>query len=595
MANLRKDVDDTYKWNVKDLFKSDEECLKELDKVCKEIDKLKDYEGKVLDSSKSLLELLNLDINISRRIERLYIYAHINNDADTLDTHYQELFGKVYNVYVKYSEVSSYIVPELLESDYSVIERYLKEEDKLKEYERLLKDIYREKEHILSKEVEGVLSSLSNVFSSPEDIYSSLTDSDFKFDDIEVNGKKKELTESNFSVYLKDKDRKVRKQAFESIYKTYKEYKTTIAASIKGEVNKNVVLSKLRKFNSSLEASLFSNEIDKSVYLNLIDTVHNNLNSIYKYWELKKKVLKLDELHIYDTYTELENKESKKYSFEEAKDLILKIVEPLGSTYKNDLTHAFTDKWIDSINNKGKRGGAYCTACYDVHPYVLMSYESTLNDVSTLAHELGHAMHYYYACKNQKYQDYEYSIFVAEVASQVNEILLSRYLLDNSNSKEEKLKIIDELLQKYKSTIYRQTMFAEFELYMHEYTEKGNILTSDALCNKYYELNKLYFGDNVVVDEAIKYEWERIPHFYMNFYVWKYATSFAASVYIANEIYDGNTTLRDKYLEFLKLGCTKTPIESLKLVGLDMSKPDVIEKSIDFMNELLDKLNKNID
>lgn len=595
MAKLRKDVDDTYKWNVKDLFKSDEECLNELKKVSKDIDKLKEYEGKVLSSSSSLLKLLEFDINISRRIERLYIYAHINNDADTLDTNYQELFGKVYNVYVKYSEASSYIVPELLEMDYSVIEKYINEEEKLKEYERLLKDIYKEKEHILSKEVEGVLSSLSNVFSSPEDIYSSLTDSDFKFDDIEVDGKKKELTESNFSVYLKDKDRKVRKQAFESIYKTYKEYKTTIAASIKGEINKNVVISKLRKFNSSLEATLFSQEIDKSVYLNLIDTVHNNLDSIYRYWDLKKKVLNLDELHIYDTYTELESKKSKKYSFESAKDLILKIVEPLGSTYKNDLTRAFTDKWIDSINNKGKRGGAYCTACYDVHPYVLMSYESTLNDVSTLAHELGHAMHYYYACKNQKYQDYEYSIFVAEVASQVNEILLSRYLLDNSNSKEEKLKIIDELLQKYKSTIYRQTMFAEFELFMHEYTEKGNILTSDALCNKYYELNKLYFGDNVVVDEDIKYEWERIPHFYMNFYVWKYATSFAASVYIANEIYDGNTTLRDNYLDFLKLGCTKTPIESLKLVGLDMSKPLVIEKSINFMNELLDEFNKNID
>ena len=325
------------------------------------------------------------------------------------------------------------------------------------------------------------------------------------------------------------------------------------------------------------------------MYLNLIETVHNNLDPIYRYWDLKKKILKLDELHIYDTYTELEDKESKKYSFEEARDLILKIVEPLGSTYKNDLSQAFTDKWIDSVNNKGKRGGAYCTACYDVHPYVLMSYENTLNDVSTLAHELGHAMHYYYACKNQPYQDYEYSIFVAEVASQVNEILLSRYLLDNCKDKNERIKIIDDLLQKYKSTIYRQTMFAEFELFIHEYTEKGNVLTSDTMCNKYYELNKLYFGSNVVVDEDIKYEWERIPHFYMNFYVWKYATSFAASIYIANEIYDGNTTLRDNYLEFLKLGCSKKPIESLKLVGLDMSKPEVIEKSIEFMNKLLDK------
>ena len=589
MAKERSKFDDTYKWNVKDLFKSDEECINELDKVIKDIEVLKKYEGKILASSNNLLELLKTDIALSRRIERLYIYAHINNDADTLDTNYKEIFGKVYNAYVKYSEISSYIVPELLQSDYKVVEKYIEENKELEQYRRLLKDIYKEKEHVLSKEVEGVLASLGSVMSSPEEIYSSLTDSDFKFDDIVVDGKKTELTESNFSVYLKDKDREVRRQAFESLFKTYREYKNAIASSLKCEVEKNVAVSKLRKFNSSLEATLFSNEIDKSVYLNLIETVHNNLDPIYRYWDLKKKILKLDELHIYDTYTELDDKESKKYSFEEAKELILKIVEPLGETYKNDLSQAFTNKWIDSVNNKGKRGGAYCTACYDVHPYVLMNYENTLNDVSTLAHELGHAMHYYYACKNQPYQDYEYSIFVAEVASQVNEILLSRYLLDNCKDKNERIKIIDDLLQKYKSTIYRQTMFAEFELFIHEYTEKGNVLTSDTMCNKYYELNKLYFGSNVVVDEDIKYEWERIPHFYMNFYVWKYATSFAASIYIANEIYDGNTTLRDNYLEFLKLGCSKKPIESLKLVGLDMSKPEVIEKSIEFMNKLLDK------
>lgn len=594
MAKERKDFSDTYKWNTKDLFEDDKECLNELEKVIIDIDKIKKYEGNILKNSDNLLEILNLDVNIGRRIERLYIYAHINLDADTLNTNYQELFGKVYNAYVKYSSVSSFIVPELLEYDYSLIEKYIKENEKLKEFERLLKDIYKEKEHVLSKEVENVISNLGNVMNAPEDIYSSLTDSDFKFEDIIIDGKNVELTESNFSVYLKDSNRETRKQAFKSLYKTYGDFKTSIASLLKNEVEKNVIISKLRKYNSSLEATLFSNEIDKKVYLNLIDTVHQNFDSIYRYWNIKKKILNLDELHIYDTYTELESNDNKKYSFDDARNLILEITKPLGEKYVEDLTKAFTNKWIDSINNKGKRGGAYCTCSYDVHPYVLMSYENTLNDVSTLAHELGHAMHYYYASKNQKYQDYEYSIFVAEVASQVNEILLSRYLLDHSNSKEERIKIIDDLLQKYKSTIYRQTMFAEFELFIHEYTEKGNILTSDTMCNKYYELNKLYFGDNVIVDDEIKYEWERIPHFYMNFYVWKYATSFAAAVYIANKIYEGDTNLRDNYLEFLKLGCTKKPIESLELVGLDMSKPDVIEKSIKFMNELLDEYNKYI-
>ena len=591
MAKERKEFDNTYKWNVKDLYPSDRECLNELEKVSKDIDKFKKYEGKVLENSNTLLELLNLDISLSRRIERLYIYAHINNDADTLDTKYQELFGKVYNVYVKYSSISSFIVPELLESDYKKVKEYINENSNLKEYERLLKDIYREKEHVLGKEIEKVLSSLGNLMSAPEDIYSSLTDSDFKFDDIKVGKKRIELTESNFSIYLKDKNRSIRKGAFTNLYKTYKEHKTSISSSLKSEVEKSVILSKLRKFNSSLEASLFSDEIDKKVYLNLIDTIHHNFDPIYRYWSIKNKKLKLDELHIYDTYTELEGID-KKYTYDDAKELILKAVKPLGDTYVKDITKAFTDKWIDSVNNKGKRGGAYCTCSYDTHPYVLMSYENSINDVSTLAHELGHAMHYYYASKNQKYQDYEYSIFVAEVASQVNELLLSRYLLDNSNNKKERIKIIDDLLQKYKSTIYRQTMFAEFELFIHEYTEKGNILTSDVLCNKYYELNKLYFGSNVYIDEDIKYEWERIPHFYMNYYVWKYATSFAASIYIANKIYDGDTILRDKYLEFLKLGCTKKPIESLKLVGLDMSKPDVISESIKYMNQLLDEYDK---
>ena len=353
------------------------------------------------------------------------------------------------------------------------------------------------------------------------------------------------------------------------------------------QVEKDVASAKIRKFKNSLEASLFSNEIDLKVYHNLIDAVHQNLKPLYKYWDLKSKILNIPDFHIYDSYADIKNDSGKKYSFDEAKDLVLKAVSPLGEEYVKDISKSFTDKWIDSCNNDGKRGGAYCTACYDVHPYVLLSYEGILQDVSTLAHELGHAMHYYYACQNQKYQDYGYSIFVAEVASQVNEILLSRYLLDKSSEKEEKLKIIDDLLQKFKSTIYRQTMFAEFELFIHEYTEKGGVLTYQNMCDKYLELNKLYFGPHVIIDDEIQYEWERIPHFYMNFYVYQYATGFAAAIYLANAIYDGNTKIRDNYLEFLKLGCSKNPIDSLKVAGVDMTKSTVINEAIKFMNSLL--------
>lgn len=344
----------------------------------------------------------------------------------------------------------------------------------------------------------------------------------------------------------------------------------------------------MRKYGSSMEASLFKDELEPLIYNNLIAAVHQNMDAIYEYWHLKKDILKLEEMHLYDTYTDVSKDSSKKYSFAEAKDLVLVAVSPLGDNYVKDIATSFSDRWIDYCNNTGKRGGAYCTSCYDVHPYVLMSYEGTLNDVSTLAHELGHAMHYYYACKYQNYNDYGYSIFVAEVASQVNEILLSRYLLDHSESFSEKLKIIDDLLQKFKSTIYRQTMFAEFEKFIHEYTEEGNVLTSDVMCNKYYELNKLYFGSDVVIDEEIKYEWERIPHFYMNFYVWEYATGFAAAVKIANDIYNGNKNASKNYLEFLKLGSTKNPIDSLKVAGVDMSNTEAITESINYMKELLE-------
>ncbi len=593
MAKKRDEFKDNYKWNVKDIYPSDEDVLKEIKYLEKHINEYQKYQGHILDNASNLLELLQLDSNLGVRLEKVFVYAHLNNDADTLNTKYQELFGKAKNIYTKYIENTSFIVPEMLLSDEEVVLKYLEEEPKLKRYKRILKNIYRNKKHILDSEVEKSLSSFAKLMDAPDEIMSSLQDSDFKFANIIVNGKEEELTESNYSLYIRSEDRNVRKEAFQSLYKTYSNFKTAIATIMRSEVEKNVAMAKLRKYKNTLEASLFHNEIKPSVYYNLINSVHKNLPSIYKYWRLKKELLNLDEMHLYDTYADIKTEKSKKtYTFEEARDLVLEIVKPLGSTYVSDLTKAFQEKWIDSCNNVGKRGGAYCTACYGVHPYVLMSFEGDLNDVSTLAHELGHAMHYYYAINNQNYEDYNYSIFVAEVASQVNEILLSRFLLDNSNDPKEKIQIIDELLQKYKASIFRQTMFAEFELFMNEYTEKGNVLTSEVMNNKYYELNKLYFGKDVIVDDEIKYEWERIPHFYMNYYVYQYATGFAAAINIANKIYDGDEVARDNYLKFLKLGCTKNPIASLKVAGLDMESEEVMDNAIKFMDELIDEYEK---
>ena len=592
MAKKREEFSSVYKWNVKDLYKSDDACKKELKNILKDSKELLKFKGHILDDQNSLYNLLELDKNISMRLEAAFTYAHINSDADTTNSKYQELYGLARNVYSAYLESSSYIVPELLKSDYIVIQKYISLNKKLSAYKRNLKEIFRNKKHVLSEDVENVLSILSTTISSFDDIMGTITDSDFKFDSIKVDGKVTELTESNYSVYLRHRDQSVRKQAFTNLFKTYGNYKNTLAIILKNEIDKNVKLAKIRHFNSSLERSLFNDEIDKKVYFNLIESVHKNLSSLYKYWALKKKVLNLKEFHIYDTYAPINTLDNDKYSFEEARDKVLEAVRPLGDEYVKDISSSFKEGWIDSCNNEGKRGGAYCTACYSAHPYVLMSFEGMLNDVSTLAHELGHAMHYYYACKYQNYQDYGYSIFVAEVASQVNEILLCRYLLDNSDSNNMKLNIIDDLLQKYKSTIFRQTMFAEFELYLNEYTAKGGILTSDNMCNKYLELNKVYFGDNVIIDDDIKYEWERIPHFYMNYYVWMYATGFAAAVKLANDIYDGNVETRDKYLKFLRLGSTKNPINSLKVAGVDMTKSEVMDDAIKFMNKLIREYEK---
>ena len=593
MAKNRNEFKDIYKWDSKAIYKSDELCLKDIKYLEKKIKEYRQYQNHILDSSESLLNLLELDTHIGIKLEKVFIYAHINNDADTLDQNYQDLYGKAKNLYTKYLEESAYIVPELLKSDEQVVLKFIKENKCLKKYNRVLKNIYRNKKHVLSSEVESSLGAFAKLMDAPDEIMSSMSDSDFRFENIIVDGKSVELTESNYSTYIRSSEREVRKQAFQSLYKTYSSFKNTIATILRNEVEKSVANAKIRKYKNTLDAALFHDEIKPSVYYNLIASVHHHLPSLYKYWHLKKNILNLKEMHLYDTYTELEKKDTnKKYTFEEAKDLVLKIVAPLGESYVKDLTRAFTDGWIDSCNNKGKRGGAYCTACYSVHPYVLMSFEGNLNDVSTLAHELGHAMHYYYAIKNQSYVDYNYSIFVAEVASQVNEILLSRYLLDNSNDKNEKLNIIDDLLQKYKASVFRQTMFAEFELFIHEYAEAGGILTSDVMNEKYYELNKLYFGNDVIIDDEIKYEWERIPHFYMNYYVYQYATGFIAAINIANKIYEGDKKAQENYLSFLKLGCTKSPLASLKVAGIDMESEEVMDYAIKFMNELMAEYEK---
>lgn len=587
---LREEISNEYKWDLEAIYKNKEEFEDELKKIEQEIDKIDKYKDILMESSSNLLECLELDTNISRRLSKAHTYANCYFDSDTGNASYQEMLGKVNNLYQKCSEKISFIEPSILKCDYNTIQKYMEESPKLKSYERNLKEIYRFKKYILSDNEEKIISNLEKALDSSSTTYESLTDTDMTYGNIiDENGESVELTDSNYNKYIKSNDRRVRKEAFDELYRVYSNFKNTICSTIKGNIEANTSIAKIRGYNSSIEASLFSDNIDVSVYNNLIDTVSNNLSSLFKYYDLKKKILGLDEMHLYDTYVSIINEKPREYTFDEAKELVKKALSVLGDKYINDLNNAFTGKWIDIYNNKGKRGGAYSGGSYDTYPYVLLNFEGTLNDVSTLAHELGHSMHSYYSRLNNSYQDSNYKIFVAEVASTVNELLLSKYLLKNTSDKREKLIILNNLLDLFKATIFRQTMFAEFEKNIYEKHEKGEILTAELLCNDYYELNKKYFGNSVYVDDEIKYEWERIPHFYYYFYVYKYATGLSAACYIVNGILSGSKDALDNYLKFLTLGGSMDPLDELKVAGIDMTKPEAILSAIHMFDEILEE------
>lgn len=587
---LREEISNEYKWDLEAIYKNKEEFEDELKKIEQEIDKIDKYKDILMESSSNLLECLELDTNISRRLSKAHTYANCYFDSDTGNASYQEMLGKVNNLYQKYSEKISFIEPSILKCDYNTIQKYMEESPKLKSYERNLKEIYRFKKYILSDNEEKIISNLEKALDSSSTTYESLTDTDMTYGNIiDENGESVELTDSNYNKYIKSNDRRVRKEAFDELYRVYSNFKNTICSTIKGNIEANTSIAKIRGYESAIEASLFSDNIDVSVYNNLIDTVSNNLSSLFKYYDLKKKILGLDEMHLYDTYVSIINEKPREYTFDEAKELVKKALSVLGDKYINDLNNAFTEKWIDIYNNKGKRGGAYSGGSYDTYPYVLLNFEGTLNDVSTLAHELGHSMHSYYSRLNNSYQDSNYKIFVAEVASTVNELLLSKYLLKNTSDKREKLIILNNLLDLFKATIFRQTMFAEFEKNIYEKHEKGEILTAELLCNDYYELNKKYFGNSVYVDDEIKYEWERIPHFYYYFYVYKYATGLSAACYIVNSILSGSKDALDNYLKFLTLGGSMDPLDELKVAGIDMTKPEAILSAIHMFDEILEE------
>lgn len=593
MGNIQKrreEIDDKYKWDLTLIYKTDEDWYNDLKIIDKEVEKLSNFKGTIVKSAKNLLDYLEFSLDLERKVYKLYYYAHLNFDSDTTNSTYQEMQGKMDNLLVKYNELDSFSTPEMMSVDYDVIKDYYNVEPKLKEYEFLLEQIYRNKEHVLTKEEEAIISSFSNITSSPENTFEALSDSDIKFGTImNEQGEEVELTESNYSRFIESDNREVRRNAFEKLLGTYSNYKNTIAKTFSGNVEVLTVLAKLRKYNSSLEASLFDDNVDTKVYNNLIDTISNNLDVLYKYFDLRKDILKLDEFHLYDQYNSLVPTCAKKYSFEEARKIVVEALSVLGEDYVEILNKAFDERWIDVYNNVGKRTGAYSSGFYDTKPYILLNYEGTFNNVSTLAHELGHSMHTYYSCKNNPYHYSHYRIFVAEVASTVNELLLDFHVLNNTEDKEEKKYIINDLMSSFKSTIYRQVMFAEFERDMHALKEQGEVLTNEAISNHYYKLNQKYFGPNVVVDDIIRYEWERIPHFYYNFYVYKYAIGLSCACYIVNNILSGKANALEDYKKFLSSGGSDYPVNELTIAGIDITKSEVIESAIKMFDDLINQ------
>lgn len=582
----RSEVKKEDTWDVESIYRSIKDWQEDYDDCRSKITNLEEQKDTFLKDSKHFKDFILLSDKVERQLEKIYVYANLRNNEDTRNTTYQELLGKGLNLYQEYSEKTNFVVPLILKEDKKKIESFIDSEEELAPFRHTIEDILRYQGHNLSEVEEKVIAAYNTVLSSASKTADMLMDADMRFGNIkDEDGRKVELTQSNYGIYLRSNDRRVRKDAFEKMNQVFGSFKNTLTSTLESTIKCNSTTARLKNFHSSLELSLFENNIPVSLYHNLISVVHNNLEPLYKYFNIKKNKLGLKEFHLYDGYVSTVTDITKKYSFEEGKQLVINALSVLGEDYIETLKKAFTERWIDIYPNRGKTSGAYSSGTYDTKPFVLLNYTEDYNDVSTLAHELGHSMHSYLSNTHNDHTNASYPIFLAEIASTVNELLLSYYMEHHASTKEEKLAILNERLDTFKGTIYRQTMFAEFELYMHDAVDKGEVLTAEKLCDKYYELNKLYFGDDVVVDNDIRYEWLRIPHFYRPFYVYQYATGLSIASYIAKNILEGKEGFRDKYLEFLSSGGKDDPLEILKIIDVDLTDTKVFEESLTMFKE----------
>ena len=580
-------------WNLEDIFKTEEDFREAQKELKSKLEEIKKYKGKLGESSESLYHCYKIYEEILEIYEKVYSYGMLKYHLDMANSQGIRLYKVVENIGTEFAKVTSFIEPEITKIENEKLLSFINNDSRLERYRRELEEILKEKKHILSEKEEQLLANYSEVFSSMEDTFDILTNTEFKFGKlIDNEGKEQELTDSNYTYFLKDKDVKVRKQAFNLMYKKYSEFLNTIGELYITKVKETTITSKLRKYKSSLERAVDHDDASLKVYDALIEAVHKNIDVNHDLMKIKKELLGKDEMHLYDIYVNPIEIEDDNISYEEAKKQVVDALSVIGDEYISKLKEAFDNNWIDVYEKQNKRSGAYSMGVYGVHPYVLTNFVNKKRDVSTIAHELGHAMHSYYSNTNQNVIDANYTIMVAEIASTTNEILLAMYQINNEKDERKKKELIYELLEMFRATFFRQAMFAEFEKIVHSKIEAGVMLTSEDLNKIYYDLNKEYFGEDVVIDEQIKYEWARIPHFYSPFYVYKYATGVSAAVVIASNILERKPGYVEKYINMLKQGCTKKSVELLKMVDVDLENIETYENSINFIKNLKKMLTK---
>lgn len=586
-------VEDT--WNLKDMYESDAAWEAELLEIKKLAEEAVKMEGHVAESAQNLLKTLELDATIDEKLSLAYNYAERQYDEDTSNTAHQAMAAKIMSMAADISSQLAFIVPEILAVDEAVLEGFYKEQTELELYRKEVAEIQRVKEHRLSTEMEKLVATTAEMSRVSYDTFNIMNNADMLFPEVEdEDGETVRITHGRFIALLESANREVRKNTFKKYYSTYKQFLNTYASLYNGQVKQQIFYAKARKYESTLVASVDENNVSPVVYHNLVDTVNKNLDKLHRYVGLRKKCLGVDELHMYDIYTPMVSGVAKKIPFEEAKETVLKALAPLGEDYVAKVKEGFESRWIDVYENQGKVSGAYSAGAYGTHPYVLLNYNESLDNMFTLIHEMGHAMHSYYSNSTQPYIYSQYKIFVAEVASTCNEILLLEYLLKNTTDKKERAYLLNHYLDMFKGTLFRQTQFAEYEMRSNEMVEKGESLNADNLCELYLDINKKYYGEEMISDEEISYEWARIPHFYYDFYVYQYATSFSAAVAIAHDILREGGSVVEKYKEFLSGGCSEAPVELLKKVGVDMESPVPIQAALDVMGEVIDELEECI-